>query len=306
MFFEKFFKKFLFSIFCFAAEIKIRAKNLRFTLMLFPQKSHFKLLKSKRPCDIMKVGSFNEISGVSDMKEKISIILKVLALTSATLGTVLALVFAERDGYSHPATRLLYFTNLSNIWIALSIGSLLILPLILPLIKEEKNRSRLENTLHVLRYIFTVSIAITGIVYCALLAPFARGYNPWTLSGILSHVCSPVFAVADFLTDTYAVKLKRKELLYTAIPPLCYLIFASVLILLNVDFGRGDPYPYFFFNYYSPAGFFGFSDQPPFILGSFYWILLFVGMVLGCAAVLRNIKESINRKIELKVNNTKD
>ena len=212
-------------------------------------------------------------------------VLKVMTLFCAALGMTLAFVFATRDGYAHPLYRLLYFTNLSNIWIAASAASVLFIPLI-----PEKKRERWSQVLYSLKFVFTVSIAITGIVFCTVLAPFARGYNPWTLSNVLTHVAVPLLAIADLFVDTHSVNMRGFRLLYSAIPPALYLAASSVLSILRVDFGRGDPFPYFFLNYYSPAGVFGFSSTPPYILGSFYWIIIFLGMVLSVAFVLERIK----------------
>ncbi len=220
------------------------------------------------------------------MRRLSSTIIKYLTVISAILGTALALVFAVRDGYSHPLYRLLYFTNLSNIWIALSFVSVLIIPLV----RIEK-RDRYVSAVYTLKFIFTVSITITGIVFLTVLAPFARGYNPWTFSNVLTHVVTPILAIADLFVDARPLRLKSSVIFYSALPPFVYLVFSSILSLLRVDFGRGDPFPYFFLNYYSPAGVFGFSNEPPYIIGSFYWIVIFLAIVLSVALLLKKIKE---------------
>jgi hypothetical protein len=79
-------------------------------------------------------------------------------------------------------------------------------------------------------------------------------------------------------------------------PPLAYFVFAGALNILNVDFGKGDTYPYFFLNLKSPAGIFGFSDTPPFVIGSFYWIILFLLMVFSIAVTLALINNKILKK----------
>lgn len=206
----------------------------------------------------------------------ISIVLKSLAVFMSLGGVILCCVCAEQDGYSNWSKRLLYFTNLSNIWI----GVLFIFLLCLPLIK--KGNEKWEKVLYVLKYIFTVSITITGFTFCCLLAPFAKndGYDAWTVSSFMTHVFAPIFSIVDYFVDEKQICLTYKCSLLSTLPPLAYLIFASILHYANVDFGRGDTYPYFFLNHSSPVKIFGVGGEPPFVIGSFYWIVLFLLMVL--------------------------
>lgn len=228
--------------------------------------------------------------------KRISYGLKVAILLSALGGVVLSLFYAERDGYSHWSKRLLYFTGLSNIWIGICVLIILIAPFIKAL-----NTDFGKDMLYALRYIFTVSITVTGIVYCFILAPFAEEgeFNPWTLSNVLTHVVAPVLTLVDFFIDEYKLRLTKEHIAFTAIPPLMYFVFSSTLNLLGVDFGRGDDYPYFFLNLKSPAGIFGFSDTPPFVIGSFYWILLFLFMVYSIALPLALANNKILKKASL-------
>jgi hypothetical protein len=167
---------------------------------------------------------------------------------------IAACILAERDGYSHWTKRLLYFTQLSNVWI----GTTALAFVSFGIIKSNTDSSTFPKWLHTLRFIFTVSIAVTGIIYCGFLAPFAGDdYNPWTLTGIITHVVVPVLSLADFFVDADRTSFTKKHALLGVCPVLIYFVFASILCAAKVDFGRGDPYPYFFMNYYSSAGFFG-------------------------------------------------
>ena len=208
-------------------------------------------------------------------RSKISIVLKLLTATTALGGVLLSLLQANRDGYSHWTRRLLYFTAQSNIWIGVTCLILAFAPLL------HFSHTWLRR-LYVLKYVFTVSITITCLVFCTLLAPFAdESYHLWVLSGYLTHVFSPVFAIADFFLDEYPLQLQTRHLFYSIVPPLIYFLMTAVCNGLNIDFGHGDPYPYYFLHFRSPAGIFGFSNQAPFFIGSFYWILLFIALILG-------------------------
>lgn len=209
------------------------------------------------------------------MKKHLCTTLKILAVVASLWGVALALIRAEFDGYFPWWTRLLYFTNLSNVWIGLCLLTLLIF-------SATKYSGVWLKRVYTLKFVFTVSIAITAIVFCALLAPFSGDdYNAWTFSNVLTHIVAPALAISDFFLDDYPLHMRGLTPFYSAIPPLIYFIFAIILGALNVDFGRGETYPYFFLNFNTPAGFFGFvyAEPRPYI-GAFYWILALLLLVL--------------------------
>ena len=59
--------------------------------------------------------------------------------------------------------------------------------------------------------------------------------------------------------------------------------------LAKVAFGRGDAFLYFFFNYFLPSGFLGFSNEMPYIPGSFYWIVFMLFSVIGIGTLYRKV-----------------
>ena len=222
-----------------------------------------------------------------DMKTKISHAIKFLTVFSALGGVLLSLFYAKQDGYSHWGKRLLYFTAQSNIWIGINFLFLLLLPL------KKKPQPWLAGG-YLLKYIFTVSITMTGLIFCSLLAPFAgEDYQPWRLCNLLTHVFTPILALTDLFLDEYPIPLDGKKVYLSLLPFFFYFLLASVLGAVGMDFGRGENYPYFFLNHSSPAGIFGFSNTHPFYVGSFYWIILFSGIVVGISFLY---KEIIKRK----------
>ena len=221
-------------------------------------------------------------------RKKVSMTLKILIVATSLGGVFLSLITAQKDGYSHWARRLLYFTAQSNIWIGVSTLALLLSPLF-------KSHEKRRKHLYVLRFVFTVSITMTGVVFCALLAPFAAdyGYRTWTLSSVLTHALTPMLAILDFFLDTNRLVIENKHVLLCSLPPILYFSISFLLEIFNVDFGRGVAYPYFFMNFRSPVGVFGFSSTPPFVMGTFYWFLLFPALLYGIAFVYKRL---YNRK----------
>ena len=171
------------------------------------------------------------------------------------------------------------------------------------LFAERAKSKRVGKIIYVCKYIFTISIAITGIIFCGLLAPFAEdGYNAWSLNSLLLHVATPVLALVDFFVDEYYLELKTRHAFLTLVPPLCYFVFALIMGVCGVDFGRGETFPYFFLDFNTPAGLFGFvkATPRPFV-GSFYWIFLFSIIIFGLAKLLARFsptnRENNHKKI---------
>ncbi len=217
------------------------------------------------------------MSYAKNKRRLFSNLLKYATAISALGGVLLSLIYARSDGYAHWTKRLMYFTAQSNLWLGCTFVALLVLPLL----KGEK-AAVWQPRLYLLKYIFTVSITMTGLVFCLLLAPFCgESYRPWTLPSLLTHVFSPVFAVVDLFVDPRRIPLTKKQVWLCAVPPVLYFLPATILCVLNADFGRGVPYPYFFLNYRSPAGVFGFSSEFPFFMGSFYWMAIFSLVVIA-------------------------
>ena len=225
-------------------------------------------------------------------KKIISICLKILISTCSILGIALACIFAERDGYSHWSKRLLYFTQQSNIWICL----ICVAFAVLSILELKKSRFYISKVIYALKFVFTISITITGIIFCALLAPFAENYNAWSFSSILTHVIVPLLSIADFFIIDVRLPVKRSFVFYSVIPPLFYFIFASILSILHVDFGRGDTYPYFFMDLNSEVGLFGFKNGDLPQLGTFYWIVAILLLILGISWSYYGIKKRFSKE----------
>lgn len=219
-----------------------------------------------------------------------SALLNILIFVFSVTGFLLSCIFARRDGYSHWLTRLLYFTQQSNLWIGFTS-----LVFALMLIKKGEGEHSLGK-ISVFKYIFTVSITVTGIVFCTLLAPFAEE-GIWTFASVLTHVVVPFLSILDFFTNKSIVTAEKKQIWWTMLPPLFYFAFASILCLCRVDFGRGDPYPYFFMDYYSEVGLFGFVGEWPPQIGSFYWFVFFFVFIYFLSVFYRKIHIRLwNRK----------
>ena len=196
--------------------------------------------------------------------------LKVVVIVCAMAG-VIGSVLAPDDSFMGGPATLLFFTIQSNIWIAIVC--------LVGLIRMVQGKKMSRNA-GLAKFVFTISITLTGMVFCFMLAP-TLGKNAFDQNSVNCHVIVPIAAVADFLLTGGEIEYKRKEVWLVALPPLYYTIFAAIGYVCNWQFVKGQNYPYFFLNWGSPAGAFGFCDELPY-LGVVWWILILLGFLLLC------------------------
>ena len=207
-----------------------------------------------------------ELSGT---QKGLSGILKMIAALSAVIGTFLSW-YAGRDSFMGGSTVFMFFTIQSNIAIAVIC--------VIGLVKMLQKGS-FSDLWYIIKFVGTVSITLTGVVFCFVLAP-TLGDAAWNIQNILTHVVVPIAAILDFFVTGISSSIKQKNTFWVIIPPLLYAIYAGIGYKMNWQFAEGYNYPYFFLNWGSPAGAFGFTDELPF-MGSMWWILLLLaGLII--------------------------
>ena len=193
-------------------------------------------------------------------RKTISWILKGIVIICAVSGTVIS-ALAGKNTFMGGSHVFMFFTIQSNIAIALVclIGMLYLI------------KGHAPGWWYVIKFVFTVSITLTGIVFCFVLAPTLKGHA-WNLQNILTHVVVPVAAVADFFVTGVRSDIRKNSVIYVTIPPLLYAVYAGIGYVSGWEFIKGANYPYFFLNWGSLAGAFGFVKGLPF-MGCVWWIL---------------------------------
>ncbi len=220
------------------------------------------------------------MSNLSVKQRNISSLLKVIVILSALIGTFLS-AYAGRHFFMGGSRVFMYFTIQSNIAIAIICG------IGLYLIQKDKKISR---AWYVIKFVGTVSITLTGVVFGFVLAP-TLGANAWNIQNTLTHLVVPVVAVLDFFVVAPKAQIHRKNVFFVVIPPILYAIYAGIGYVKGWEFADGINYPYFFLNWGSPAGAFGFTGELPF-MGSAWWImllLLFLMIVGYCYLVVADL-----------------
>ncbi len=217
------------------------------------------------------------MKAISRTRKTVSCILKLIVILAAVSGTLLS-AYAGRNSFMGGSRVFMYFTIQSNIAIAVicAVGGILLL------------RGRpAGKAWAVVKLAGTVSITLTGVVFVVMLAP-VLGNRAWNVQNTLTHVVVPAAAVADFFVAVSGTGIRRKNVLFVAIPPLLYVIYAGIGYVRGWEFARGQNYPYFFLNWGSPAGAFGFSKELPY-LGCAWWLLVLLAFLIAvgwCYAAL--------------------
>ncbi len=189
-------------------------------------------------------------------------ILKIIVFFSAIIGTILSAI-AGRQSFMGGTRVFMYFTIQSNIAVAIisAIGYYLI-----------KSKKEISNIWYIIKFVGTVSITLTGVVFAFVLAP-TLGVEAWNIQNTLTHVVVPVASIIDFFVVGSNSNIQKKNVFFVIVPPILYAIYAGIGYVAGWQFSEGINYPYFFLNWGSEAGAFGFSSELPFI-GTAWWILV--------------------------------
>lgn len=210
---------------------------------------------------------------ISKTSKAVSLVLKGIIFVAAILGTVLSAA-AGRAGFMGGSTVFMYFTIQSNLLMAIlcAVGAVILVA-----------RGTFPAAWYVIKLVGTVSITLTGVVFCFVLAP-TLGNAAWNLQNLLTHVVVPIVSIVDFFVTGAYAEMKKRYAFFVIIPPLLYALYTGIGYVRGWQFAPGVNYPYFFLNWGSPAGAFGFSSELPF-MGTGWWIiallifLLLVGLL---------------------------
>ena len=214
-----------------------------------------------------------------------SLILKCVVILSAAVGTAISAGAGSR-AFMGGKTVFMYFTIQSNVAIALicAVGAALLL------------RSRpIGSAWYVVKFVGTVAITLTGAVFCFVLAP-TMGNAAWNLQNILTHVVVPLASVADFFVTGVFGRIRKRSVFFVLLPPLAYVVYAGIGYVRGWQWGGGRNYPYFFLNWGSPAGAFGFCRELPF-MGCVWWIVVLMLFLLLIAYLYLVIVDALRNRV---------
>lgn len=225
------------------------------------------------------------------------IIIKTIAVISAVYGLFVGI---------KNLLDMTYFTNLSNILIALALVVFLVFDIIILASKGEKNPKK--NYMFIIKFALTLCISITWLIYMCILAPtsedgFFVSYTHNHYGSLCLHMLTPVLAIIDFVLYDYNYVSTVKHAIYAIIPPLVYVGFIVILALTGIRWGNGMYAPYNFLNFGADTGWFGLDlsrlSSTSLGVGVAYMIIVLVLIFIGIGRLFL-LFNSLRRKSVIK------
>ncbi|MBQ5646225.1 MAG: hypothetical protein IIV07_04055, partial [Treponema sp.] len=202
----------------------------------------------------------------------ISAISKLLLVVGVIIGVWASLL---QEGFFNPK-HFLYYTIQSNI----EIGIICLVSLLFIFSKKE-----IPSIVYTLKFIFTVAITLTGLVFNFILYPASifstHPLNPLSTANFFTHIFVPILSLVDFFAFDYKLKITKKTFLLGLITPLIYFIFVMFCTKVGIRFNGNLFVPYFFLDYKANS-WFQLGDGK---IGVFYWVIIQVLIVLLISSV---------------------
>ncbi len=203
----------------------------------------------------------------------ISALSKLLLVVGVVIGVWASLL---QEGFFNPK-HFLYYTIQSNI----EIGIICLVSLLFIFSKKE-----IPSIVYTLKFIFTVAITLTGLVFNFILYPASifstHPLNPLSTANFFTHIFVPILSLVDFFAFDYKLKITKKTFLLGLITPLIYFIFVMFCTKVGIRFNGNLFVPYFFLDYKANS-WFQLGDGK---IGVFYWVIIQVLIVLLISSVL--------------------
>lgn len=180
------------------------------------------------------------------------IVIKATAVLSSIYGMLM----------SSSSRMFTFFTHLSN----MAISSILLVFLIFDVKRLKTNGAcdKRSNRFYTIKFMFTISITLTFLVYLFLLGPTSRkgllgAYLNHRGGSFCVHFITPVLAVLDFCLFDYEYQSKARHAGYATVPPLVYVLFVVIAANCGVRWYDNMYAPYNFLNFGASTGWFGFD-----------------------------------------------
>ena len=204
---------------------------------------------------------------------------------------ILGIIFtAQSSAFMGGASVFFFFTVQSNIFI-IAMALLFLINEIMLLVNK---KSFVNQTLLHIKYVATVAITITFLVFFTMLAPLMGMDYLLSFNNFSLHAIVPILAIVDFILFDTDIQLTYRNSLLATIAPVSYVVFVYVGSIFKLRYGENLYYPYFFLDYKTN----GFLFEKGF--GIIPWIIiLLIGIcglsLLYCLIIKARQKASKNK-----------
>ena len=209
---------------------------------------------------------------------KTSILLKC-GIVLSSIGAVFFQMF--EPNYKGLLPILKAFTIQSNLWIGIT--SLVFLILIL----KWKDESKIPRWLYHIKFMFTVDIMLTYLVFAVLLSPLMSLRFLTSTANFFQHNLTSILALLDFLITDPKFVSKGKHVWLSLLPTLAYAIYFFTSYAITGIM----PVAYFFLDY-KKLGWFTIGDAG---IGVGLWTLLLCGLLLIIGVFVLKLKKLFDK-----------
>jgi len=218
---------------------------------------------------IIRYNNTNKKTHMNLAKTIIKILIKAAIVVIGVLGIILTAISTEFMG---GASVFFFFTVQSNIFIMLMALIFLINEIVVLISKK----SFINQVLLHVKYVATVAITITFLVFFTMLAPLMGMDYLLSFKNFSLHAIVPILAIVDFFLFDKDIKLTYKSSLLATISPICYVVFVYAGAIFKIQYGKDLYYPYFFLNIDTN----GFLFEKG-TMGIIPWIIILLGFIIG-------------------------
>lgn len=202
----------------------------------------------------------------------IKTIIKIAIKAALAIVGILGIVFtAQSSAFMGGASVFFFFTVQSNIFIIAMALIFLADEIMLLIIKK----SFVNQVLLHIKYVATVAITVTFLVFFTMLAPLMGVDYLLSFNNFSLHAIVPILAIIDFILFDTDIQLTYKKSLIATIAPISYVIFVYVGSIFKLQYSDNLYYPYFFLDYETNGFFFekGFGVIP--------WVIILLTGICG-------------------------
>jgi len=202
----------------------------------------------------------------------IKTIIKIAIKAALAIVGILGIVFtAQSSAFMGGASVFFFFTVQSNIFV-IAMALLFLANEVMLLIAK---KSFVNQVLLHIKYVATVAITVTFLVFFTMLAPLMGVDYLLSFNNFSLHAIVPILAIIDFILFDTDIQLTYKKSLIATIAPISYVIFVYVGSIFKLQYSDNLYYPYFFLDYETNGFFFekGFGVIP--------WVIILLAGICG-------------------------
>ena len=218
-------------------------------------------------------------------------IIRIAILSTLVIVGILGIIFtALSTDFMGGGVVFMFFTVQSNIFIILMAATTLVSEILSLTI----NKSFINQVIYYLKFVATIAITVTFIVFFTMLAPLMGVDYLLSFNNFSLHAIVPILAIVDFILFDTGINLSYLKSLIGGAMPLYYVFFVYIGVPFNFVYGKDLKFPYFFLDYEKN----GFLFEKGF--GVILWIIVLLISIFGLCLLfclfMKLRQKNINQK----------